>query len=363
MKSHPNSDFSHSAPPWLRRVGTQSWLFIGAVLAFAVLATMLAVLNDIVMPLIISALLAILSRPLVDWLERHKVSRSLGTILTMILILLVIVGLVYIVIRGVVQQGPEIADQLNAGWINLQSWFSQFDIQLLSVTDASEALTNAIPLFFDGIFNFLGSTLSTGIALAVGIYFSAFSLFFFLKDSSKFQNWIAQRISPKPKVGAALVSDASQTVLIYFRGTALTATITSVVIAIPLLILNVPLVGSILVLYFFTSFIPYLGAWIAGAFAVLIALGAGGVETALIILVAVIISNGIIQTVVSSWALGSMLKMYPLVVFLVTIISGIVGGVLAMILAVPLTAIAILLIRHYRQEGAFLEEEPEPIPQ
>jgi predicted PurR-regulated permease PerM len=363
MNPHPDSDFSRSAPLWLRRVGTQSWLFIGAILAFAVLAAILAVLNDIVMPLIISVLIAILSRPLVDWLERHKVSRSLGTILTMILILFGIVGLVYIVIRGIVQQGPEIADQLSAGWINLQIWFSQFDIQLLSVDDATEAVTDALPLFFDGIFSFLGSTLSTGIALAVGIYFSAFSLFFFLKDSSKIQDWIAHRISSKPQVGAALVSDASQTVLIYFRGTALTAMITSGVIAIPLLILNVPLVGSILILYFFTSFIPYLGAWIAGAFAVLIALGAGGVETALIVLVAVIISNGILQSVVSSWALGSMLKMYPLVIFLVTIISGIVGGVLAMILAVPLTAIAIQLIHHLQQEGVFLEDGPETLPQ
>lgn len=363
MNHHPDSGFSRSAPLWLRRIGTQSWLFIGAILAFAVLASILAVLNEIVMPLIISMLLAILSRPLVDWLERHKVSRSLGTILTMILILLSVVGLVYIVIRGIVQQGPEIADQLSAGWINLQIWFSQFDIQLLSVTDASGAVEDTLPTFFNGIFSFLGSTLSTGSALAVGIYFSAFSLFFFLKDSSKIQDWIGHRIGSSPQVGAALVNDASQTVLIYFRGTALTATITSVVIAIPLLILNVPLVGSILILYFFTSFIPYLGAWIAGAFAVLIALGAGGVETALIVLVAVIISNGILQSVVSSWALGSMLKMYPLVIFLVTIISGIVGGVLAMILAVPLTAIAIQLIHHLQQEGVFLEDGPENLPQ
>jgi len=363
MNLHPDSDFSRSAPLWLRRIGTQSWLFIGAILAFSVLAAIFAVLNDIVMPLIISMLLATLSRPLVDWMERHKVPRSLGTMLTMILILFGFVGLIYIVIRGVVQQGPEIADQLSAGWINLQIWFSQFDIQLLSVEGASEAMLDALPLVFDGIFSFLGSTLSTVIASAVGIYFSAFSLFFFLKDSSKIQDWIAQRIGSSPQVGAAIVSDAGQTVLIYFRGTALTALITSAVIAIPLWILNVPLVGSILILYFFTSFIPYLGAWIAGAFAVLIALGAGGVQTALIILTAVIISNGILQTVVSSWALGSMLKMYPLVVFLVTIISGMVGGVLAMILAVPLTAIAIQVIHHLQQEGAFLEDGTETTPQ
>jgi predicted PurR-regulated permease PerM len=58
-----------------------------------------------------------------------------------------------------------------------------------------------------------------------------------------------------------------------------------------------------------------------------------------------------------------MLKMYPLVIFLVTIISGIVGGVLAMILAVPLTAIAIQLSHHLQQEGVFLEDGPETLPQ
>ena len=113
-----------------------------------------------------------------------------------------------------------------------------------------------------------------------------------------------------------------------------------------------------MIIYFFTSFIPYLGAWIAGAFAVLIALGAGGFETALIILIAVIISNGILQSTVSSWALGSMLQIYPLVIFLVTIVAGIVGGILLMILAVPLTAVGLLIGSRLGQEGVFLEEGP-----
>ncbi len=244
MSNPPGSDFSRSAPYWLRRVGVQSWLFIGIVLAFAVFTTIFAVLNDIVMPLIISVLLAILFRPLVDWLERHKVPRSLGTVVTMTLILFGIIGLAYIVIKGLVQQGPEIADQLQAGWINLQIWFSQFDIQLASVTDASEAVTDTLPIFFEGIFSFLGSTLSTVIALAVGVYFSAFILFFFLRDAAQIQDWIAHKTSLRLQIGAAIAYDAGQTVLTYFRGTALTALVTSTVIAIPLLIMNVPLVGG-----------------------------------------------------------------------------------------------------------------------
>jgi predicted PurR-regulated permease PerM len=345
-----SDDFSRSTPNWLHRIGIQSWLFIGLVLAASVILAALTVLNDIVIPIIISTLLAVLFSPLIDWLERHKVPRTLGTVLTMILIFLGFLGLIFIFIKGIVQQGPEITTQLRVGWANLQVAFSEFNIQLPSVDQVSKYLTEALPTIFEGLFGFLSSTISTMIGIFVGLYFGAFILFFFLRDTSLIQTWLGNQISLHPDLGTAIVKDSSQTMLLYFRGTGLTALITSIVVAIPLVLLKVPLVGSILIIYFFTSFIPYLGAWIAGAFAVLIALGAGGVETALIILIAVIVSNGVLQSVVSSWALGSMLKMYPLVVFLVTIISGIIGGILAMILAVPLTAITIQISARLRQD-------------
>jgi predicted PurR-regulated permease PerM len=165
----------------------------------------------------------------------------------------------------------------------------------------------------------------------------------------RIEAWIARQINHEQEVGASIVQDAGRTVRVYFRGTALTALITSLEVAIPLIVLKVPLVGSILILYFVTSFIPYIGAWIAGAFAVLIALRSGGIVTAWIILTAVIISNGAIQSAVSSWTLRSMLKLHPLF-FLVTIIAGMVGGVLLMILAVPLTVLLIQIAKRLRQE-------------
>jgi predicted PurR-regulated permease PerM len=360
MSDYSQSDFSRSAPVWLRRIGVQSWLLLGLVLATVVVLALLAVLNDIVIPLVISTLLAIIFGPLVDFLARRGVPRTLGTVVTMILILLGFVGLVLLVLKGIVQQGPEIAYQIQAGWVNLQEGFSEYDIRLPSVDQVSANLTDALPAIFEGVFGFLGSTVSTVIALFVGIYFGAFMLFFFMRDAVDLQTWLAQHIRLRPQVGEQIVRNSSQTVLIYFRGTAVTALITSIVVAIPLIILKVPLVASILILYFFTSFIPYLGAWVAGAFAVLIALGAGGVETALIILTAVIVTNGILQSVVSSWALGSMLKIYPLVIFLVTIVAGIVGGILLMILAVPLTAIVIQVRAILRQED-ILEENAPPL--
>ena len=349
MNDYPGENFNQSAPAWLRRVGVQSWLFIGFVLAATVIFSLMSALNQIVTSLIISLLLAILSRPLVDWLERHKVPRSLGAILTMVLILLGLIGLVVIVVRGVIQQGSEITAQLQAGWISLQVWLSEYNLQLPSVDDVMKTIQNVLPNIFEGVFGFVGSTVSTVLETVVGLYFIVFILFFLLRDVEQIEAWIARQINHEHEVGASIVQDAGRTVRVYFRGTALTALITSVVVAIPLILLKVPLVGSILILYFVTSFIPYLGAWIAGAFAVLIALGSGGITTAWIILTAVIISNGAIQTAVNSWALGSMLKLHPLLIFLVTIIAGMVGGVLLMILVVPLTAIVIQVATRLRQ--------------
>ena len=107
---------------------------------------------------------------------------------------------------------------------------------------------------------------------------------------------------------------------------------------VPLLLLRVPLAGAIFILYFVLSFIPYLGAWITGAFAVLIAFGSGGGTAAAIVGITFLFSNGAIQSAVSSWALGSALRIHPLVVLLSTLIGGTVAGVLGMILAPPLVA-------------------------
>ena len=355
MNSYQGENIAQSAPSWLRRVGVQSWLFIGIVLAAAVILSFMSVLNQIVTSLAISLLLAILSRPLVDWLERHKFPRHLGAILTIILILLGLIGLIVIMVQGVLQNGSEITDRLQAGWVSLQLWLSGYNVQLPPVDVFMKRIQDVLPAIFEGLFGFVGSTVSTVLEVIISLYFSVFILFFLLRDIVQIEAGVASWINHEHEVGASIIEDAGRTVRIYFHGTALTALITSIVVAIPLILLKVPLVGTILILYFFTSFIPYLGAWIAGAFAVLIALGAGGVQTAWIVLAAVIVSNGALQAAVSSWALGSMLKLHPLLIFLVTIIAGMVGGILLMILAVPLTAIVIQVVSRLRQARRVLE--------
>ena len=67
--------------------------------------------------------------------------------------------------------------------------------------------------------------------------------------------------------------------------------VVSVVIGIAALLLGLPLVFTIMVVNFVGGYIPYIGAFLGGGLAVIVALGDGGIGQAAIMLVVVLASN------------------------------------------------------------------------
>ena len=60
-----------------------------------------------------------------------------------------------------------------------------------------------------------------------------------------------------------------------------------------------PLVGTIVAVTFLGAYIPYIGAWAAGAFAVLIALGGAGTDAAAGMIFVQLVANSVLQQLVS----------------------------------------------------------------
>jgi hypothetical protein len=82
----------------------------------------------------------------------------------------------------------------------------------------------------------------------------------------------------------------------YFGGVTIVAAFNAVVVGVGALLLDVPLAGTIAVVTFVTAYIPFIGAFVSGAFAVVLALGSEGTQTALIMLVIVLLANGLCRT-------------------------------------------------------------------
>jgi predicted PurR-regulated permease PerM len=125
-------------------------------------------------------------------------------------------------------------------------------------------------------------------------------------------------------------------------------------------LLDVPLAGTIAVVVFVTAYVPFIGAFVSGAFAVMLALGSQGTSTALIMLVIVILANGLLQNIVQPIAFGATLDLNPLVVLIVTIGFGAIFGMIGMVLAAPLTSAALHISRELAGVKALEAARAEP---
>ena len=139
----------------------------------------------------------------------------------------------------------------------------------------------------------------------------------------------------------------------YFRGRSVLGAVQGNATAIFLAILGVRLAGAIGIVSFIGAYIPYLGAFVGGAFAVLMGLSEGGVSLALWSLGVVLFVNLVLENVLEPRLVVSSLKLHPIAVLLANGAGGLIAGIVGLILASPLVAIGTNLWRELRESGFF----------
>jgi len=177
-------------------------------------------------------------------------------------------------------------------------------------------------------------------SLVVFLSLTALSLLFLLKDGPLIRRWVEGHMRVPRPVAHGIGERVLQSLRGYFLGVTLVAAFNAVVVGGAALLLDVPLAGTIAAVTFLGAYVPYLGAWGAGAFSVLIALGGAGTEAAGAMIVVQLLANGALQQLVQPIAYGAALGIHPLAVLIVTIAGGALFGAVGLILAAPLTSAA-----------------------
>jgi predicted PurR-regulated permease PerM len=191
--------------------------------------------------------------------------------------------------------------------------------------------------------------MATTVALAL------FILFFLLKDGRAMWAWALQRLPIDHRLADEVGLASWRVLAAYLRGMAVVAAVDALAIGLGLLLLDVPFVGAIAMLTFFAAFIPTVGAVLAGAVAVFIALADGGWDKALATLALVLLVQQIESNLLQPLIVGRATRLHPLVVFLAITAGAILGGIVGMLLAVPLTAVTVTVAAQLRQAGVFAE--------
>jgi putative heme transporter len=345
------------APPWLENLGHAAWLLVGLFGVLLGLVWFLAETYTIGGPVVAATIVATVSMPIVARLARHM-PRPLAAVLVLVGLVAIAVLIGVLVIGGITAQHEPIAGHSSEAVSKAEGWLKSVGVDTSGADSAGSKVEADVPKII--------STLTTGIvngirgltSVVFGLSLAALSLFFLLKDGPPMRRWVDRHLGVPPPVAQTITGGVIRSLRGYFRGVTIIAAFNGVVVGIGALLLGVPLAGTIAVVSFVTAYVPFIGAFVAGAFAVIIALGAKGTGTAIAMLVIVLLANGLLQNVLQPFVMGSALDLHPLVVLVATIAAGCLFGTLGLILAAPLLSAAVHITRDLARAKAQALAQP-----
>ena len=351
-----------SAPTWLRDLGLLAWFLVGVFLVLGALVLILGLTAVIVGPVIVGGVLATVAGPLVTKLQAHRIPRAAGAGIVLLGLLAIGVVIVLLVLGGLSEQSDEIKASLSSAVDTIEGWVN--DTGAGGTSGATESVkdgaANVGATFLEG----LGNGIATATSFVFFLAMTLFSTFFLLKDGPTVRRFVDRHMGVPQAVATTITSNVMVSLRRYFLGLTFVAAFNAVIVGLAAWLLGVPLAGSIAVVVFATAYVPYIGAVVSGAFAVLITLSSQGTTAALIMLVVVLLANGLLQNIFEPIAFGATLDLNPLVVLIVTTGFGAIFGMVGLILAAPLTSAAIHISGELKaaKEAAQAETAPAPLP-
>jgi predicted PurR-regulated permease PerM len=323
------------------RIGVWSWSFVGFVVATAILVIALSFVSEIVLPMTFAAVLAICFRPLVGVLMRHGFKPSLAAGLVVLGLLALGIGVVVATAHGVIDQMDEIGDSADDALSEAAEQTDALAIDEDALEDARQAVNDALPMITTGVLAGLVSGIGALVAIAGGVILGSLIMYYLLKDGGSIRRSVVSQVDPSYRGDVdSFVSDACRILRSYGKGRTAMSAIVSLFVGAVALLMGLPLVFTIVVVNFIGGYIPYIGAFLGGGLAVIVAIGDGGVSSGVIMLVAVLAANLALENFVEPKVMGKTLDIHPLVVLVVTALGGLLGGIVGLILAVPAWVIA-----------------------
>ena len=354
---------------FLRQV---KWLALAAVALWVVW-----LLSPILTPFVLGALLGWLGDPLVDRIERRGHSRNLGVgvvyglmVLVVLAALLVLVPLLERQVSTLVQAGPEYRDwflQTALPWLEKKTGM---DLLVWLDTDriyewVSEHWRQAGG-FAATMFGYVSRSGMAVIAWVANIVLLPILTFYFLRDWDIFVERVASLV-PRDHLGTVsrLARDSNEVLAAFLRGQIVVMIALGTIYAVGLQLVGLQLGLLIGMIAGLISFIPYLGATTGVVLAVVAALvQAQGFDLKLLVLVGVVFTVGQLleSYVLTPRIVGDKIGLHPMAVIFAIMAGGQLFGFLGMLLALPVAAVANVLLRfakeRYRQSDLYMGEQP-----
>jgi predicted PurR-regulated permease PerM len=324
----------------LIRAGQYAWALVGLALALVLIGIVVREVQLVVIPLILALFPAALLEPVMRLLRRAGVPSAIAALVVILSAFGLLYGLGRLLAPQIADEVPALQESVEEGLVELQAFLEDgpFGIDPVWIQDSLETLQDQVlesDILQTGVMGAAGAVAQIGTIMVLMLVV----LFFYMKDGARIAAWARDLFPRSVREDVGAVGQLGWTTIgAYFRGQLLVAFFDAVFIGIGLAILQVPLALPLAVLVFFGGLFPIVGAVIAGAVAVLVALASGGWVVALIALGIVLAVQQIEGNVLAPLVLGKATEMHPLAVLTSLTAGGILLGVLGAFIAVPIAA-------------------------
>lgn len=335
------------------------------ILLLALAGTLLYFLSGVLIPFFVAWVVAYLLYPVVRFFQyRCRLrNRLVSIIVTLLLTCGLLASFFYIVVPPMVDEMVHLKDvaleYIQKGANNttipvpvqhfLHRHVNEYQVEeFLKQKDVVVAIKNALPKVWSVVWSTASVIINIAASLIALLY-----LLFLLTDYEKYANgWINFVPRSKRSFAAQLVADIEHGMAGYFRGQALVALSNCVMFSLGFLIIGFPVPIGLGCLIGVISFVPYLqvvGFVPAALLALLKAAETGENFWWLLCLVVIVylVVQVLQDTIFTPRIMGKIMGLPPAIILLSLSVWGYAFGIVGLIIALPLTTLAISYYRRY----------------
>jgi len=315
------------------------------VLVIFLILAFLYLIKEVLLIIFVALVLASAFDPWVDWLQKRKIPRSLSILIIYVILVAVITSAFVMIVPPVSKEVSQLAENFPLYYEKIVNGIEHFQIsdnlgaqeQLQKgLSSLSENLPNTLSNVFNTLFDIFGGIFSVLLVLVITFYLTV--------NEEGMKNFI-QSITPanaQPylmRLYARIQVKMGQ----WLRGQLILSLVIFTLIFIGLSILGVPYALILAFIAGLFEIVPMIGPWLSAIPAVFFGFLQSplmGMSVIILYIVVQELENHLIVPKVMSRAVG----LNPLVVIIAVLVGAKIGGIVGILLAVPVaTALSVFL--------------------
>ena len=311
---------------------------LNKILLFAILITIVLYFGREFFKLIsFAGLLAMLMTPVANRLEKHRFSRVLSSLISVLIIIAAFSGVLILLTAQIGNIGKELPlillryEEIKSDiqlWINASLGVSSGQLRV----HASDAFNNAG--------SFLTSMVKSTFTFIGSLFLVLVFIFLFLMQRNKYENFVVMLYKEEKRTEAKeMIGEISKVAQQYLSGRLAAGLIMGILFLIGFAVIGLKNAVVLSIIVAIMTIIPYVGALIGGLVPFFISIIEGSFNQSLWVVIIILIVNVIDHYFIEPYIVGSSVNISPFFTIFVLILGGVIWGIAGIILFLPLSGI------------------------